>query len=161
MRQQHPVIGGHRVEERRSMLLDHCVYIRRRRRTRPQNRRRADAKRKVHAVAEAVREEQLGDAETAIVGRDAQDRFRVQLGAHDHVVMQMHASLRETGAARRVQPEGGIVRARRLRLEIARRLRHQRCQRPQTVRARLCSASNNDVADIAQAVARDRLDVRQ
>src|SRR5262245_3554864 len=41
MREQHPVTRRHGVEQRRPVLLDHIVYMLRRRWTRPQDRRRA------------------------------------------------------------------------------------------------------------------------
>ena len=48
---------------------------------------------------------------------DAENTLGVRIGTHLHVVLKMHAPLRLAGTARRIQPEGRRVAARRLGLE--------------------------------------------
>ena len=84
-----------------------------------------DREREVHAVAQAVREEELRHAEASIPLVDAEHAARIVLGAHDHVVLEMHAALRVPRSARRIQPERRGVAAGRLRLEHGRRVGHE------------------------------------
>ena len=65
----------------------------------------------------SVGEEQLGDAEAPVIFVDAEHAPGVRVGAHLHVVLKVHASLRLAGTAGRVQPEGGGVPVCRLGLE--------------------------------------------
>src|SRR5207244_3991559 len=71
------------------VLLDDGVHVLRRRRSGPQDRRRADRERKIQRVAEAVRKEQLRDAERPIGGTDPEDTLPQQLRRVDPVVLQM------------------------------------------------------------------------
>ena len=84
------------------------------RRTREQNGGGADAEREVQRIAQSVREEQLGDAIAAVSVGHVQHAAGVQLGAHQHVVVEVDAAFGCAGAARRVQPERRVVLARRL-----------------------------------------------
>ena len=74
VRQQHRVVRRHGEEQRRTVALDDVVDRRRRDRPGPEDGRRADRQGKVHAVAQAVGEEQLGDAEAPVVARGCPGR---------------------------------------------------------------------------------------
>src|SRR5439155_1026469 len=96
MREHHRVSRRHRVEERRTMLLDDGVNILRRGRAWKQNGGGADRERKVESVAETVREEQLRDAEGAIGAADAEDAPAEEAGDEVGTVVQQeqHALFR-------------------------------------------------------------------
>ena len=70
--------------------------------------------------------------------------------------MQVHGAFRETGGARRVQPEGGVIFAGRLQLE--RRLSGE--QLVEADPARCQSAVDDQVLQIGQLMARDRGELR-
>ncbi len=72
--------------------------------------RRPDGKRKIERVAESVGEEQFGHRVRAVGRREVQHVARVRLGTDEHVVLQMHRALGETGRPRAVQPEADVVR---------------------------------------------------
>ena len=59
------------------------------------------------------------------VAPDAEHALAEQLGADDHVVLQVHAAFRRAGAAGRVQPERRRVAAGRLGLELGGAAREQ------------------------------------
>src|SRR5438045_8668258 len=96
----HRLVRLYRDEQRRTMSFEQLEDGRRRHRAWPENRRGSDRERKIHRVAEPVRKEQLGDAEAAVRGFDAEHAARVGLRADGHVVLQMHTGLGATGAAR-------------------------------------------------------------
>ena len=105
VRQQHRVMRRDREEQSGTIAFDQAVCDRCGHRTRPENAGRANGERKVHRVAKAIREEQLGDAEAPVRRVDAEHATRIRICAHDHVVLQMHARFRTPGAAGRIQPE--------------------------------------------------------
>jgi len=100
VRQQHRVMSRHREEQRGTVTLDDLVHRRCRDRAGPQDRGRANRQGKVHAVSQAIGEEQLRDAEAPVLFMDAEDAPGVPIGTHRHVVLQMHAAFRLAGAAR-------------------------------------------------------------
>ena len=81
----------------------------RRRATGEEDRARADVEREVAGVPQAVGEEELGDAEAAIIGFDAEDVLAVGLAADPHVVLQVDDPLRLAGGAARVEEKGEAV----------------------------------------------------
>ena len=95
-------------------------------RPRPQDGGGPDGKREIEAVSEAVGEEQLGHAEAAVGLGDLEDPARVELGAEDHVVVQVDAALGQARAARGVEPEGGVVPPGGRRGELGRLGAHER-----------------------------------
>ena len=81
--------------------------------------------RKIASVAETVSEEQARDTVAAIVLVHVEDALGIELGANDHVVVKMDTAFGGAGAARRVEPERGIVFAGGLGGEIGRGLVEQ------------------------------------
>src|ERR1700731_4421458 len=73
------------------------------------NRCGAATKREVAGVAKPISEEQTRDAEAAVALLHLQNAFRVQLAAHDHVVMQMDAAFGRARASGGVEPESRLV----------------------------------------------------
>ena len=80
------------------MAFDHPVDARGARRPRPKDAGRADQKREVERVAETIGKKQLGHAEASIRFGDAKNATAEELGADDHVVVQMDAAFRRASA---------------------------------------------------------------
>src|SRR5438477_1881177 len=109
MRQKRGVIRRDGEKQRRAVTLDICVDVFRSRAVRREDAGRANGKRKISGVPEAVSEEQFGHTITAIMLVNTKNGFCVKFGAHHHVVMQMNAALWSRCASGGVEPECGIV----------------------------------------------------
>ena len=104
---------------------------------------------KVKAIAQPVREEQLGSRKNHIVRSNAENRPGVQVGAVDHIVLEVHGSLGKAGAARTVEPECRVILAGRGRLQL-RRLAGDPVRK--VMKTGLGSAGDHDVLQIPQPV---------
>ena len=105
-RSQHVRVRCWNAEEQRRTMFAHNIEYRRRHRTsREQHRGGADVKRKILRVAEAVGEEEFGDAEAAVAGPDVEDRLSVRLAADPHVVLQMNDAFGLAGRSTRIKEE--------------------------------------------------------
>src|SRR5258708_38276981 len=100
------------------MGFDDLEHVGWRRRASEEHRGPAYGKGEVQAIAEAVGKEELGHAEAAVALGDVEHATGIQIGADHHVAVQMDATLGEPGAARRIQPESGVVLAGWLSLEL-------------------------------------------
>src|SRR5947199_9427213 len=107
--QKRSVIGRNGEEQSWAIALDICVDVFRSGATGRKNAGRAHGERKISGVSEPVGKEQLGHTVAAIVLVNTQNAFGVNLGAHDHVVMEMYATIWSGGAAGTVEQEGRIV----------------------------------------------------
>src|SRR5262249_26051129 len=79
----------------------------------------------------------------------------ITIRAHHHVVMQVDAALRKPGASRRVEPEGRIVLARRLGLQLRKTSGEYIREVALTFAKFLASANDDDVSDGAKPVGGD------
>ena len=75
------------------MPLNHFENVLRPWRARHQNACAAHRQREVQPIAQSVSKKQFSHAEAAILLGHVQNALRVALGAHHHVVLQVHAGL--------------------------------------------------------------------
>src|SRR5689334_1094547 len=107
------------------MPFDCPIDFFRDRRSRIQDCSSANRKWKIQCVSQSIGKEELGDGEAAIRFTDSENILRIEFGADDHVMMQMHASLWFACATRRIEPKCRSIRTDRLRLQMSRSSCHQ------------------------------------
>ena len=107
--EQRGVIGGNGEKEGGAIAFDVGVNAGRSRTGGRENRRGADREREVAGIAEAVGEEETGDAEAAVACVDFEDGVGIVVRADDHVVMEMYTALGNAGGTGRVEPERRVV----------------------------------------------------
>ncbi len=78
---------------------------------------RAGCQWEIEAVAQAVREKQLGGGKCDVVLGQAQNWLGIQFCTHVHVMLQMDAAFGKTSASRAVQPQGRIIACGRRRIQ--------------------------------------------
>ena len=101
---------GHREEQRRRLRGDELADRRRRRPLGVEDHRGTRTERERERVAEPVGEEQLGDRQEPVGGRDPEHRAGIRVVRRLHVAVGVHDALRQPGGARRVQPERRRIR---------------------------------------------------
>src|SRR6185437_1506814 len=108
--------------------------------------------------AQPISEEQFGDAETAVIGGHAQDALGVEFRGDDHIVLQVNAAFRGTGAAGGVEPERRVILAGVGRIQVRRVVSQQGGERMHAARSR---ADHNYVLQVAQTVGRNAMNLGQ
>src|SRR6266436_1034981 len=110
--QHRRIRGRDRVKQGRALPRDDLEHLRGLGTARVQHRRGSDVEREVQRVAQAVREEQLGDREGAVLRPDLEHVAAERFAAHQHVVVQVDGCFGRARRTRGVLPESHVIPAR-------------------------------------------------